>query len=315
MINLLVTGGAGFIGSHYIKYVLAHNEDVNIINADSLSYSANLYNLKEVENDPRYSFTKVDLANSLEIDRLFEQKIDQIVHFAAESHVDRSISCADNFIQANIIGTYRLLEKAKDSNIARFVHISTDEVYGSFPEGSADELTTLSPGNPYAASKASSDLLALAYYNTYNIPVIITRCTNNYGPNQHSEKFIPNTVYKLLYNQPAPIYGDGSQERDWLHVIDHCRAVELIRREGELGEIYHIGAEDPKKNIAIAREIADILGKPHTLLEHVTDRLGHDIRYCLDTSKLKNSLKWKPSIKFKDGLVETVEWYVKLLAT
>lgn len=309
--TILVTGGAGFIGSHFIRYLLRTYEEIRVINADALTYSGNLFNLRDVEKDPRYEFIRADLAEQEQVEKVFaEHRIDQVVHFAAESHVDRSIEGAYPFIRSNIIGTHRLLEAAMKKKVDKFVHVSTDEVYGSIPFGKADEQTILAPGNPYSASKASSDLLCLAYHHTYGFPAVITRCTNNYGPHQYPEKLIPHLIGRLMKDQPVPIYGDGKQERDWLHVFDHCRAVDVVRLHGRTGEVYHIGAENPIPNLQMAKKILDLMGKPHSLIQHVTDRLGHDVRYSLDTAKIRTELGWAPTISFDEGLKQTVEWYL-----
>jgi dTDP-glucose 4,6-dehydratase len=307
--TILVTGGAGFIGSHYVRYLIQYHPDVEVINADALRYSANLLNLAEVADHPRYRFVHVDLADQAAVERLFQRKIDEVIHFAAESHVDRSIEGAEVFIRSNIIGTYRLLEAVKKAGVEKMVHISTDEVYGSFPTGRANEQTPLAPSNPYSATKASSDLLCQSYVNTYRLPVVITRCTNNYGPNQHPEKLIPCLILRALENRSLPIYGDGSQERDWIHVWDHCLAIDRVRRYGDAGKVYHIGAEHTITNLDVAKRICTLLGKPHSLIQHVNDRPGHDIRYSLDTSKTREELGWRPMIPFDRGLKETVEWY------
>ncbi|SEN42130.1 dTDP-glucose 4,6-dehydratase [Lihuaxuella thermophila] len=309
--TILVTGGAGFIGSHFIRYLLRTYQEIRVINADALTYSGNLFNLRDVEKDPRYEFLRVDLAVREQVEKVFAgHRIDQVVHFAAESHVDRSIEGAWPFIRSNIIGTHHLLEASMKKNVDRFVHVSTDEVYGSIPYGKADEQTLLAPGNPYSASKASSDLLCLAFHHTYGFPVVITRCTNNYGPNQYPEKLIPHLIRQAMKNQPLPIYGNGQQERDWIHVIDHCRAVDVVRLHGRAGEVYHIGAENPIPNLQVAKKILDLMGKPHSLIQHVADRLGHDIRYSLDSSKIRTELGWAPTISFDEGLEQTVQWYL-----
>lgn len=310
MKRILVTGGSGFIGSHYIRYLLERHKDVQVINADALTYSANPYNLADVVGDDRYTFVRVDLSDPCGVEQLFRGGVDEVVHFAAESHVDRSIEGSEPFIRSNILGTYRLLEAVRQSGrVRRMVHISTDEVYGSVPEGRTPEGSPLAPGNPYSASKASSDLLCLSYRHTHGIPVIITRCTNNYGPHQHPEKLIPRLILRALDGKPLPLYGNGRQERDWLHVQDHCEAVDLVRLAGRPGEVYHIGAEHPVPNIRVAEHILDILGKPRSLIRHVEDRRGHDVRYSLDTAKIRGELNWRPRIPFGQGLKETVEWY------
>lgn len=309
--TVLVTGGAGFIGSHYVRFLLRNDPDVYVVNVDALTYSGNMYNLNDIKGNPRHTFIQADLASKIEVEKLFENEIHQIIHFAAESHVDRSIAGRDPFIQSNILGTYHLLEAILDKGIEKFVHISTDEVYGSIPVGMVSEAALLKPGNPYSASKASSDLLCLSYFNTYQLPITITRCTNNYGPNQYPEKLIPRSISLLRGNKPISIFGDGSQERDWLHVLDHVRAVDEVRKHGANGEVYNIGAEHPISNLKIAHLLIEMMGKSTNLIEHVQDRLGHDIRYSLDTAKIKDQLEWKPTISFRDGLKETVNWYME----
>ncbi|SFS60770.1 dTDP-glucose 4,6-dehydratase [Marininema halotolerans] len=310
MRRVLVTGGAGFIGSHYVHHLLSSHSDIEVINADALTYSANLQSLADIELDPRYRFIQVDLANQQEVEELFANPIDEVVHFAAESHVDRSIQGAEAFIRSNILGTYRLLEAIRHAgNLQKMIHISTDEVYGSIMQGRTKEGEALAPGNPYSASKAGSDLLCLAYFNTYQTPVVLTRCTNNYGPWQHPEKFIPKSILHALENQPLPLYGTGTQERDWIHVTDHCMGVDRVREAGRVGEVYHIGAEQPVSNRWIAENILDQLGKPHSLIQHTKDRLGHDYRYSLQTTKMREELGWEPLISLEQGLKETVAWY------
>ncbi|MBA4494468.1 dTDP-glucose 4,6-dehydratase [Paenactinomyces guangxiensis] len=309
--TVLITGGAGFIGSHYIRFLLNTYHDVKVMNADALTYSGNLYHLRDIEKDHRYQFLHVDLAEKEQVKKIFSRRIDQVVHFAAESHVDRSIQNAEPFIRTNIAGTHLLIEAAKRTGIGKFVHISTDEVYGSIVTGQADEQTALAPGNPYSASKAASDLLCLSFYNTYQFPVVIIRCTNNYGPCQYPEKLIPHLIRRLMDGQPVPIYGDGKQERDWLHVRDHCHAIDLVRIHGRPGEIYNISAGQPMANIHVAKQILDLMGKPTSLIEYISDRPGHDVRYALDSSKIRAELGWAPAIPFEQGLEQTVEWYLQ----
>lgn len=308
--TILVTGGAGFIGSHYVRLLLETYPDVQVINADALTYSANLFSLADVENNPRYRFYQVDLAEAAQVAALFEQPIDEVVHFAAESHVDRSIQGADPFIRSNIIGTYNLMHASMKKGVTKYVQISTDEVYGSVPQGRVNESTPLAPGNPYSASKASADLLCLSYFNTFDFPVVITRCTNNYGPNQHPEKLIPRLIERIEQNQTVPIYGNGQQERDWLHVVDHCKGIDLVRLHGKLGQVYHIGAENTVPNLEVAKAVLQLMDQPLTMIEHVQDRLGHDARYSLDTTKIRTELGWLPTISFADGIKETVAWYL-----
>ncbi|MGA9173908.1 MAG: dTDP-glucose 4,6-dehydratase, partial [Thermoactinomyces sp.] len=281
-----------------------------VINADALTYSGNPFNVKEVENHPRYRFVRVDLTDRGQVRELFENKVDFIVHFAAESHVDHSIKGAEPFIRSNVLGTFHLLEEARLAGVQKFVQISTDEVYGAIPCGKTSEHAALAPANPYSASKASADLLCLSYFHTYHFPVVITRCTNNYGPNQYPEKLIPHLIYRLLRSEPLPLYGDGRQERDWLYVEDHCRAVELVRKYGKCGEVYHIGAEHTVPNLEVAKRLCELMGKSPSLIQFVEDRPGHDIRYSLDTTKIKLELNWEPSVSFNEGLEKTVHWYL-----
>ncbi|SDX16820.1 dTDP-glucose 4,6-dehydratase [Marininema mesophilum] len=310
MHRVLVTGGAGFIGSHYVRHLLRTHTDIEVINADALTYSANLQSLADIEGESRYRFIKIDLANQADIDCLFSTPFDEVVHFAAESHVDRSIQGAEAFIRSNILGTYRLLEAIRHGGtVKKMVHISTDEVYGSIEKGRTPEGEPLAPGNPYSASKAGSDLLCLAYVNTYKLPIVLTRCTNNYGPWQHLEKFIPKAILHAVENRPLPLYGAGNQERDWIYVTDHCAAVDRVREAGRVGEVYHIGAENTASNRTIAEQILDLLQKPHSLIQQAKDRLGHDFRYSLNTTKIREELGWQPQVSLEKGLKETVKWY------
>lgn len=310
MATILVTGGAGFIGSHYIQLLL-ETTDHSVINADYLAYSANRFNNIEVELHPRYKFVQVDLQNKLQVAQLFNRyEITDVVHFAAESHVDRSIHLgAEPFLMTNIVGTYRLLEEVRHRGIERFIQISTDEVYGSFPHGSADEQSHLDPGNPYSASKASADLLCISYAKTYDLPIMITRCTNNYGPRQHPEKLIPKMIQSLRAGQPITLYGDGLQERDWIHVKDHCMGVEAVRTKGKIGEVYHIGSGRPIPNLEVAKMVCDLMNTPYSQIQFVTDRPGHDVRYCLDTEKICSELRWSPLTTWEEGLTTTIDWY------
>jgi dTDP-glucose 4,6-dehydratase len=310
MEKILVTGGSGFIGSHYLKRLLQTDEMFEVVNVDLLTYASNPANTNSFEKDKRYAFRKLDIADTSSIISLFENHhFTQVVHFAAESHVDRSIQSAEPFIHTNIAGTYTLLQSARKFQVKRFIQISTDEVYGSFPVGRAEENTPLNPQNPYAASKASADLLCQSFANTYDFPVIITRCTNNYGPHQHKEKFIPSIITACLQNKPVAIYGDGLQERDWLHVADHCEAIELIRRKGKLQEIYHIGAECTISNREVANRVLSLMKRDKEQITYVADRLGHDVRYSLNTAKIQTELGWKPKISFTDGIEKVVDWY------
>lgn len=319
MKNILVTGGAGFIGSHFIKYLLNKYLDYNVINLDCLTYAGNLLNLKEVEDNPRYFFIQGDIRNQETVVGIFKEfKIQIVVNFAAESHVDRSIVSSDDFVSTNILGTHVLLNVAKkywsENQLAmsfdkdvKFVQISTDEVYGSLAdEGSFTEDTPLSPNSPYSASKASADLVVQSYFRTYGMPINITRCSNNYGPNQYPEKLIP-LVIKLAYqNQSVPVYGEGHQVREWIHVLDHCSAIDVVIHSGKVGEVYNIGSEFEMKNIDIVKLILNKMKKPVSLIKHVDDRLGHDYRYAIDNSKIKRELGWKPKISFDTGIDSTI---------
>ena len=309
--RLLVTGGAGFIGSNFIRHMLGSHPSCEVINLDLLTYAGNLHNLKGIDNNPKYSFINGDICN-LDLVRatLDRFDIDAIVHFAAESHVDRSIADASAFVRTNVIGTHTLLEGARLHDIPRFIHISTDEVYGSTTVGSFQESDILAPSSPYSASKAGSDLLALSYYTTYKLPVIITRCTNNFGPYQHPEKLIPLFVTNLIEGKKVPIYGSGKNVRDWIYVKDHCQAVEFLLERGRLGEIYNIGGGNEKTNLEITDLILKLLEKDSSMIEFVTDRPGHDFRYSLDCSKI-HAMGWRPGYTFETALQETVTWYVQ----
>ncbi|MCX5808699.1 MAG: dTDP-glucose 4,6-dehydratase [Proteobacteria bacterium] len=309
--HILVTGGCGFIGSNFIRHMLS-KYPYSIINLDKLTYAGNLENLKDIENDRGYSFVKGDIIDRHLLEHIFDtSKIDTIINFAAESHVDRSIMNPDEFIQTNINGTFNLLEIAKKRRIKRFVQISTDEVYGSLgKEGKFTEYTPISPNSPYSASKASADMLAMAYFKTFGMPVVITRCSNNYGPYQFPEKLIPLIITNALADIALPVYGDGMNIRDWIHVSDHCEAIDTVLHKGVEGEVYNIGGENERANIEIVKLILDILGKPHSLIQYVTDRLGHDKRYAIDSTKVKNELGYKTRFDFGKGMEDTVKWYI-----
>lgn len=312
MKSLLVTGGAGFIGSNFVRHMLRHHPDVLVVNLDKLTYAGNLENLEDVEGNPNYRFVKGDICDRpLVEDVLKKYAIDSIVHLAAESHVDRSILGSAQFIQTNVVGTHVLLDAAKDYGVQRFVHVSTDEVYGSLgPTGKFTEETPLHPNSPYSASKAASDLLALAYQHTHGVPVIVTRCSNNYGPYQFPEKLIPLMIVHALSDKPLPVYGDGMNVRDWLHVEDHCAALDLVLQKGKIGEVYNIGGNNEWHNIDIVRLILKLLNKPEGLIAFVKDRPGHDRRYAIDASKIMRETGWAPRRTFEEGLRETVEWYL-----
>ena len=309
--NVLVTGGSGFIGSNFVRYMLNKHHDATIINLDKLTYAGNPDNLKDVENNPNYSFVLGDICDQNIVDKVMEEgQIDHIVHFAAESHVDRSIVDGSAFVRTNLLGTYTLLDAALQSGIERFIHISTDEVYGSTIEGSFKETDILNPSSPYSSSKAGSDLLARSYRMTHDLPVIITRCTNNFGPYQYPEKLIPLFITNLLDDTKVPVYGTGQNVRDWIYVLDHCRAIDFILQHGEVGEIYNIGGGAEKTNLKITESILKILGKNDSMIEYVKDRPGHDFRYSLDCSKLMD-LGWMPKHNFEEALEKTVRWYIE----
>ncbi len=310
MKKILVTGGCGFIGSNFIRYVLK-NSDYEIVNLDKLTYAGNLKNLVDIEENSRYKFYRGDICNYEFVSYLVDrEKIDSIINFAAESHVDRSILSSQEFIRTNVIGTNVLLEVARQNAIERFVQISTDEVYGSLgPDGKFTETTPLSPNSPYSASKASADLLVKAYHHTYGVPTLITRCSNNYGPYQFPEKLIPLMIINALSNKPLPVYGDGMNVRDWIYVEDHCDAILKVFESGKIGEVYNIGAENEKPNIEIVKLILKELGKDESLITFVKDRPGHDRRYAIDATKIKEELNWKPKYTFERAIKETIAWY------
>jgi dTDP-glucose 4,6-dehydratase len=308
MTTLLVTGGCGFIGSNFVRHVLA-DEAVRVVNLDALTYAGNPANLAGLEAHPRYRFVKGDITDR-ECVRAAMRGAQAVVHFAAESHVDRSIQDSGPFVRTNVIGTQVLLDAAREFGVEKFVHIGTDEVYGSLGlTGAFTEATPLSPNSPYSASKAGSDLLVQAYHHTFGLPAVITRCSNNYGPYQFPEKLIPLFICNLMADQPVPVYGDGQQVRDWIHVRDHCAAVEAVWRKGRAGEVYNVGGRSEKTNLELTHQLLALLGKPRTLIRHVTDRLGHDRRYAIDCSKIEGELGWRPRVSFEDGLRETVRWY------
>lgn len=303
----LLTGGSGFIGSNFVRYILEKYKDCSIINLDKLTYAGNPDNLCDIENDPRYSFIKGDICDSKIVDELMKN-CDIVVHFAAESHVDRSINSGTEFVNTNVMGTNVLLESAMENDIKKFIHVSTDEVYGSIKQGSFREDDILNPSSPYSASKAGSDLLVRSYFITHGLPVMITRCTNNFGPYQYPEKLIPLFITNLLEDKKIPVYGTGLNVRDWIYVLDHCRAIDFIIQKGKLGEIYNIGSGNEKTNLEITKKILELLGKDKSMIKFVEDRKGHDFRYSLDFSKIKK-LGWKPAYDFETALEETINWY------
>ncbi len=310
MRKVLVTGGAGFIGSNYIRYFLREHPGDEIVNLDLLTYAGNLLNLEDIAQDTRYRIVRGDIADPQVVEKVFAEGIDAVVNFAAESHVDRSIEDAGVFIHSNVLGTQTLLSAARKYGVKRFVQVSTDEVYGSLgPSGAFTEGTPLAPNSPYAASKAGADMLVRAHFETYGMPVVITRCSNNYGPFQFPEKMIPLFIMNALQDKPLPLYGDGLNVRDWLHVVDHCGAIDLVLERGEAGRVYNVGGNTEKKNIEITRLILHLLGKPDSLIQHVEDRLGHDRRYAIDASRIRTELGWEPCYDFESGIVETIRWY------
>lgn len=308
--KLLVTGGAGFIGSNFIHYILKNYPEDKIVNLDALTYAGNLENLKDVENNPNYQFVHGDIMDSLLVEELIRD-VDVVVHFAAESHVDRSILDSDSFVRTNVNGTLNLLEIAKNSGNKRFHHISTDEVFGSLNIGDPafNEKTHYDPRSPYSASKASSDHLVRSYFHTHNLPITISNCSNNYGPYQFPEKLIPFFITSLMEGKKLPVYGTGENIRDWLHVKDHCCAIDKIIREGKIGDTYCIGGGAEKTNLEITHKILELMEFDENNIEYVPDRKGHDKRYAVDFSKIKSELAWEPSVSFEDGIKETVEWY------
>lgn len=309
--RLLVTGGAGFIGSNFVRQALQGGRQVEILVLDLLTYAGNLENLAPVADLPTFRFSRVDIRDAAAVRDAFRSfRPEEVVHFAAESHVDRSIRSPAEFVSTNVTGTGVLLEAAREWPVERFLHVSTDEVYGSIPEPSAaDEERPLSPSNPYSASKAGADLLVSACAKTHSLPVLITRASNNYGPYQFPEKLIPLMITNALADKPLPVYGDGLQVRDWLHVHDHCRAIEAVLTAGRTGETYNIGGECSMQNIEVVRRVLDCCGKPESLIEYVLDRPGHDRRYALDSKKIRSDTGWEPSIDFDSGLRETVRWF------
>jgi len=313
MRRILVTGGAGFIGSNFVRMVLTEQPDCFVVNLDVLTYAGNLENLAGFEDHPNHKFIKGDICDGPLIEKIIDQhKIDSIINFAAESHVDRSITGPKVFIQTNVTGTLTLLEAARDKKLERFVQISTDEVYGSLgSQGKFTEQTPASPNSPYSASKAAADHLVRAFGHTWGVRCNISRCSNNYGPYQFPEKLIPLMINNALNDKELPVYGDGLYVRDWLYVYDHCTAVWKILTEAEPGEVYNIGGCNEKANLDVVKLILDRLGKPHSLIKHVTDRPGHDRRYAIDATKMIQELNWQPSVSFEEGIEKTIGWYLQ----
>lgn len=308
--KLLITGGAGFIGSNFVLHMADKYPSYELINLDLLTYCGNLENLTAVQDNPRYHFVQGDIADAALVRELMAG-VDAVVHFAAESHVDRSITDPGVFVRTNVLGTHVLLDAARDAGVQKFVHVSTDEVYGSLgPTGLFHETTPLAPNSPYSASKAGSDLLVRAYHETFGLDVNITRCSNNYGPYQFPEKLIPLMIQRALQDQPLPIYGDGLNIRDWLHVADHCQAIDLVLHKGRAGDVYNVGGNNERTNIEIVQTILGLLDKPEHLMTFVEDRKGHDRRYGIDATKLREELGWEPQYAFDSGIRQTVQWYL-----
>jgi len=310
-VKLLVTGGAGFIGSNFILHMVRKYPRYRIINADALTYAGNLANLRFVEHCPNYRFVRADIVNHAAMEPLFAEGLDAVVNFAAETHVDRSILQPDLFVRTNVLGTQTLLELAKKYKVGKYVQISTDEVYGTLGDtGYFNEESPLRPNSPYSASKAGADLLVRAYHETYGLDVNITRCSNNYGPYQFPEKLIPLMIRNALADQLLPVYGDGLHVRDWLYVEDHCEAVDLVLHRGKAGEVYNIGGNNERRNIEVVKTILAELGKPESLIRFVKDRPGHDRRYAIDATKIRRDLGWKPQYDFETGIRKTIRWYL-----
>lgn len=310
MTTILVTGGAGFIGSCFIRHELKKHPDYNIINLDALTYCGNLENLKDVENNPNYRFVHGNICDKNLVRELIDE-VDCVINFAAESHVDNSIKNPEIFIETNVQGTLNLLQASKEIGIERFLQVSTDEVYGSLGQtGYFYETTPLAPNSPYSASKASADMLVRAYRETYGLPTLNTRCSNNYGPYQYPEKLIPFFISKLLKNEKVPVYGDGLNVRDWLYVYDHCEAIDVVLHKGKVGEIYNIGGHNEKTNLEITKLILSAMGKDENSIEYVEDRLGHDKRYAISNDKITTELDWTPSLTFEEGIKLTIDWYL-----
>ncbi len=310
--KLLITGGAGFIGSCFVRHILNKYKDYQVINLDALTYAGNIENLDDVKNNSNYRFVHGNICDKALVRELINgEKVDAVINFAAESHVDRSITGPEIFIETNVKGTLNLLQAAKEAKIQRFLQVSTDEVYGTLgKDGYFYETTPLAPNSPYSASKASADLLVRAYFETYKMPVLNTRCSNNYGPYQYPEKLIPFFISQLLKGEKVPVYGDGMNVRDWLYVYDHCSAIDTVLHKGKVGEVYNIGGHNEKTNLEITRIILDAMGKDENSIKYVEDRLGHDKRYAIDNHKIQSELGWEPSLTFEEGIKLTIDWYL-----
>ena len=310
--KLLVTGGAGFIGSCFVRHILNKYKDYQVINLDALTYAGNIENLNDVKNNPNYTFVHGNICDKkLARELIIDGNVDAVINFAAESHVDRSITGPEIFIETNVQGTLNLLQASKEANIHRFLQVSTDEVYGTLgKDGYFYETTPLAPNSPYSASKASADMLVRAYYETYKMPVLNTRCSNNYGPYQYPEKLIPFFISQLLKGEKVPVYGDGLNVRDWLYVYDHCSAIDTVLHKGRVGEVYNIGGHNEKTNMEITKIILEAMGKDESSIKYVEDRLGHDKRYAIDNHKIQSELGWQPSLTFEEGIKLTIDWYL-----
>jgi dTDP-glucose 4,6-dehydratase len=309
MISMLVTGGCGFIGSNFVRYVLEHEPEVHVTNLDALTYAGNPANLADLAGHPRYRFLHADITDSKAVGEAV-RGVHSLIHFAAESHVDRSIQDSGPFVRTNVIGTQILLDAARANRVERFVQVSTDEVYGSLgTTGFFTEETPLAPNSPYAASKAAADLMVRSYVHTFGLPALITRCSNNYGPYQFPEKLIPLFISNLLRNEPVPVYGDGQNVRDWIHVRDHCAGIHAVWKRGRVGEVYNLGGHSERTNLQLTEALLSALEKPRSLIRYVPDRPGHDRRYAIDCAKAERELGWRPSVVFEDGLRETITWY------
>jgi dTDP-glucose 4,6-dehydratase len=307
--KFLITGGLGFIGSNFVRRVLSAGKDVRVVNLDNMSTGSNPANLKDIADDRRYRFVKGDISDPKLVSKLMNE-VDVVINFAAETHVDRSISNPEPFLRTNTVGTFNLIEQARKSKISRFIHISTDEVYGEAREGSFKETDSIQPSNPYSASKAAADMLVLSYCRTYGMDALVTRCTNNFGPYQYPEKLIPKTIIRAALGMKIPVYGSGKNVRDWIYVLDNCEAIDLLVEKGKAGEIYNISAGNELENIEVVKSILKIMGKNEELITFVEDRPGHDFRYSLDSSKIRK-LGWKPRHNFHAALEQTVKWYVE----
>jgi dTDP-glucose 4,6-dehydratase len=311
MQQILVTGGCGFIGSNFIRHMLATHADAALVNLDKLTYAGNAENLADVEGTERYRFVHGDITDAALVNKLLNDTVfSAVINFAAESHVDRSILDSGPFVQTNIVGTQVLLDACRQANVPRYVQVSTDEVYGSLgPTGAFTEETPLAPNSPYSASKAAADLLVRAYHHTFGFPGLITRCSNNYGPYQFPEKLLPLFISNAMQDQSLPVYGTGSNVRDWIHVLDHCRGIEAVWQRGKVGEVYNFGGEAEITNLNLTHLLLDLLGKPRSLIRYVQDRPGHDLRYAMDITKVRRELDWTPQVNFADGLKQTIAWY------